>query len=91
MHGQKTIHTIRVCFYNLMGFLSRLRVVHVNGFSHDTAGISHSLSCWLGSREIPTTEFLRKAMKIFGPKWFSEEIRKLMNGIYPIDGHEYLP
>ena len=40
MHGQKTIHTIRVCFYNLMGFLSSLRVVHMNECSHDKTGIS---------------------------------------------------
>ena len=39
MHGQQTVHTICVSFYNLMGFLSRIRVVHMNEFSHDAAGI----------------------------------------------------
>ena len=45
----------------------------------------------MGSREIPTTDFLCKAVNIFGPKWFSEEIRKLMKGRDTIDGHESLP
>ena len=52
MHCQRIAYTIRVCFYNLMGFLSRLRVFYMNEFSHDMAGISHK---YLDSYEVYET------------------------------------